>query len=204
MTTTDKTSTQTTQTTLTNNPFGFAVVMNLDYGVLQPEVHYPLISDDQHQFGLAVAHFPNNYLAIREALEKDRADLPNMGAFVKFCRYATETALKPDEGEMATLFGHLIDPEAWDRSQHRHGQYILTVPPGMLPPLQKSIKPDMVTGIDPFKLRKRQWIAKHLPGYVRNRLLIGVNGLVEYKSGEGNMATAVSLSSEGNYPNHRS
>ena len=196
---TKTTAKSTTGTGLSRNPFGYAMSMGERYGVLQPEIN-PMVSDDQLQLGLAVARFPNNYLEIRKALEKDRVDLPSMDAFVKFCQNATEIALAPDEGEMAALFNLFIDPQAWNGFEHRHGRHTLVVPPGLLPPPQKLVKPDMAMGIVPAKLRKRHWIAKHLPGYIRNRLLICANGLVEYKSGEGNMAAAVSRPPVGNHP----
>lgn len=175
---------------LTKNPFGFANDMDVSYGVLKYNFKPRGDSTMQQSFGLVATHIPSNYAEIEKAINKSRNDLPSLNSFRQYCIRYTDTTSAPDEGDMDRLFRSFIDPAHWDGYHDGHGRRALSIWPGMLPPPQRTIKPDMCIGIDPSSLDKHRWLAKHLEGHVRNRSFICTNGLVEYKTGEGSIPAA--------------
>ncbi|KAI9833876.1 MAG: hypothetical protein M1826_006399 [Phylliscum demangeonii] len=181
----------TTEGGLIGNPFGYAEDMAENYGVLsynyRPAPGPPIRLQPNSFIG---NHFPANLSEIQEALKRDRTDLPSADAFREFCIEASEKMLAPDEGEMDALFALFLNFKRWNGAYYGHGRRALFVPPGKLPPPQSLVKPDVCHGIVSRLLGKRTWISKHLQGYVRNRSLICLNGLVEYKTSEGSIAQA--------------
>lgn len=166
--------------------------MHAESGVLRNEFALPRKGSPHEQFGLAAERFPINYGEIREALAKDRDDLPNMNEFVKYCSRMDPANISPEESEIETSYTDFLDPHKWHQGQHRNGRHTLLLQPGVLPMPPDTIKPDLCMGISPARLQKRVWVGKHLPGYARNGLLICINSVVEHKSSEGSIITAVS------------
>ncbi|KAI9812668.1 MAG: hypothetical protein M1826_002790 [Phylliscum demangeonii] len=140
----------TTEGGLTANPFGYAEEMAENYGVLQYNYRPPpgptillqptsLIGND----------FPANLSEIQAALERDRDDLPSASAFRMYCIEASEKMSTPDESEMSALFARFMDPQMWDGTHYGNGRRTLMLLPGMLPPPQSLITPDLCIGIVP-------------------------------------------------------
>lgn len=186
-----RTTRTTTEGGLRGNPYGYAVEMAQSYGVLGYDYYELENPNDQKRLGLAAPFIPSNYVEIKKVLTRERDDLPSYKSFRKFSEKAAQVAMASDEGELNSLFTLFLDTTDWNKMYHGCGRKALVVPPRKLPPPQRLIKPDMIIGIDPSRLSTRTWIAKHIPGYVRNRVLISVNGLVEYKSAEGSIPAAV-------------
>lgn len=180
----------TTEGALKINPYGFAQRMIEDHGLRDYQFRKRDDPALQKALGLAATDIPSNFAEIEQVLSRERDDLPSHESFCKLSRRAMEVAIGPDEGDVQPIFELFIDVDRWDRQLHGHGRKTLLIPQGMLPEPQSKIKPDMCLGLDSSALRKRSWLAKHTPGYVRNCAFISVNGIVEYKSAEGSIPAA--------------
>ena len=187
---TTRTGKTTTEGGLKGNPAGYAIQM-MDYGVMQYDHREPWEGsvDDSH---VVSTHIPSNYAEIREALKQDRQDAPNRQAFREYCLRAQQNFSAPEESDIGPIFELFLKVSRWNGAYFACGRQALSVPPDTLPSRQKLLKPDMCIGITPLGLRQYEWTRKYIGGYIRNEQLIAVNGLVEYKSGLGNMAAAVS------------
>ena len=182
-----------TKSGLTGNPIGYAMLMGQEYGVVRYKYILPGKGSFHEQLGVTARKLPSNYAEIRKALTKDRDDLPTMKDFFKYCQGIDPTNISPEEDEIEALYQGFLYPGDWHRGVHGYGRYALLLQPGLLPIPPNKIKPDMCMGIDPSELGKRSWIAKHLPGYARNSTLICINTVVEHKSSDGSIVTAVSM-----------
>lgn len=176
---------------LTKDPFGYATRMAVGFGIWRYNFRSPERSETLCQAGMVATAHPSNLQEILDTLNKDRENMPSLDAFRKFSIKAGKIAEGPDEGDMGELFALFLDPSSWDGSCHTHGRIALYASSELLPQPQKLVKPDLGIGIDPTTLTTRQWIAKHIPGYIRNSTFICSNGLVEYKTTEGSIAQAV-------------
>ncbi len=145
--------------------------------------------------GLVATYEPKNLSDIKRALAQERDDLPTKRLFQQYSNQAIRTAEHPDEADVGKLFELFLNPGSYDEGYHGH----LHVPwenlNELLPAAQTKIKPGMTAGIDPNRLGPHIWVAEHIQGYVRNRALICVNGIAEFKSSVGSIAKAVRDSS---------
>ena len=190
-----KRSTKTAQTStegeLRAHPYGLAMVMGESFGVLENRYHKGGNPSTQEQLGLAAAYFPANYMDIKRSAEivMIYPVMPSLWTSVPSSRIILWFLMK---GGMDRIFAAFLNPLRWNNEYYAHRREKLLVAPGLLPPNCQVIKPDLCIGIDPHSLGMRRWIAKHLPGPIRNRTIICANGLVEYKSAKGSIPAAVS------------
>lgn len=175
---------------LQDNPRRYATRMRNEHGV-QSYGFFPVRgSRSQKEKGLASAHFPSNFDDIQTTLLKGREDLPSHFQFLRFCQRSSRS---PNEAQMNEVFGHFLDLDQWQEARHYYGRETLLVPHQDLPQPQSKILPDLVIGIDPESLGIHLWVQKHLCSHVQSQTAVCVNGLVEYKSLEGSLSTAVRL-----------
>ncbi|KAI4160068.1 MAG: hypothetical protein LQ342_006019 [Letrouitia transgressa] len=175
---------------LTADPVKYAAMMRANHGVQKYGFATPTKGSTHEQHGLAAEKVPANYKEIIEALAKDRDDLPGMNEFAEYCSGMDPPNISPKESEIEIFYRDFLNPKKWRREAHSNGRFTLILQPDLLPTPPDKIEPEMCMGIDPNKLGKRSWVGKHLPGHVRNRLLICINSVVEHKSSEGSIITA--------------
>lgn len=179
---------------LTKNPFGYSVLMAVNFGVMLYNYFPGEETEKAEKLDLVACDLPSNVKTIIEALGSYRDDLPTRKAFQRYCVVAAQLASAPKESEVEKLFAQFLDPSSRDDANHIHGRRNLVTSPGMLPLDQTKVMPDMCAGIKPFHLKGRTWVGKYLEGIVANKTMIIVNGIVEYKSSEGSISAAVSRS----------
>ncbi|ERF70018.1 hypothetical protein EPUS_03570 [Endocarpon pusillum Z07020] len=177
---------------LRTNPFGYTVEMHESFGVV-PYLYDENGSDDPdtvEDLDLVATYTPSNLKEIQTALQKDRDDLPGKSHFRTVASMIAENALNPKEPKTTHLFNTFLNPTSRKGRYGKVGKETWIIPEGMLPSLQRRLEPDLSIGIAHEKLGMRVWSAKHLPGHIKNRQMICVNGVVEYKTEEGSIARA--------------
>lgn len=168
--------------------------MHESFGVV-PYLYDENGSDDPdtvEDLGLVATYTPSNLKEIQTALQKDRDDLPDKSHFRTVASMIAENALDPKSLKTLHLFNTFLNPTSRKGRYGKVGQETWIIPEGMLPSSQKLLEPDLSIGIAHEKLGMRVWSAKHLPGHIKNRQMICVNGVVEYKTEEGSIARVVS------------
>ena len=181
-----------TRNGLTADPVKYATLMDENHGVQTYGFAIPTKGSPDEQYGLVADKVPANYKEIIEALAKDRDDLPGINDFAEYCSSINSPNMRPKESVIEISYRDFLNPKKWRRDAHFDGRVTLILQPDLLPTPPDKIEPDMCMGINPKGLGKRSWVKKHLPGHVQNRMLICINSLVEHKSSEGSIITAVS------------
>ncbi|KAI9788758.1 MAG: hypothetical protein M1816_006615 [Peltula sp. TS41687] len=121
---------------------------------------------------------PANLEVIRAALEVERNDTPTLEAFRRYCESVEERLVESDLGERCREFLGIFN----DDGDHGNHKIPWTNFGTLLPPGQKSLTPDMSCGLKSNSTDISSWILAKIPGFVRGRSLISVNGIIEYKN----------------------